>query len=45
MIRSLRDKLEEWHRESRELRGDREDSDEFVSWSGLLAFYPEQGET
>lgn len=44
-IRALRDKLEEWHRESSELRGAREDSDEFVSWSGLLAFYPEQGET
>ncbi len=41
-IRALRDKLEEWHRESSELRGDRQDSDAFVSWSGLLAFYPEQ---
>jgi predicted ArsR family transcriptional regulator len=41
-IQALRDKLEEWHRESSEMRGDREDSDEFVSWSGLLAFYPEQ---
>ena len=41
-IQALRAKLEEWHRESSELRGDPEDSDEFVSWSGLLAFYPEQ---
>ena len=41
-IQALRDRLEEWHKESSELRGDREDSDEFVSWSGLLAFYPEQ---
>ncbi len=44
-IQALRDKLEEWHKESSELRGDREDSDEFESWSGLLAFYPEQDGT
>ena len=41
-ILALRDKLEEWHKESSEMRGDREDSDELVSWSGLLAFYPAQ---
>ena len=44
-IQALRAKLEEWHKECSETRGDREDSDEFVSWSGLLAFYPEQDET
>ena len=41
-IQALRAKLEEWHKETSELHGEREDSDEFVSWSGLLAFYPEQ---
>ncbi len=41
-IQALREKLEAWHKECSELRGDREDADEFVSWSGLLAFYPEQ---
>ena len=41
-IQALRTKLEDWHRECSEMRGDREDSDDLVSWSGLLAFYPEQ---
>ena len=41
-IQALRTKLEEWHKQCSETRGDREDSDDFVSWSGLLAFYPEQ---
>ena len=41
-IQALRDKLEDWHRECSEMRGDSEDADNLVSWSGLLAFYPEQ---
>jgi DNA-binding MarR family transcriptional regulator len=41
-IQSLRDKLEDWHKECSEMLGNREDSDDLVSWSGLLAFYPEQ---
>jgi DNA-binding transcriptional ArsR family regulator len=41
-IQSLRDKLEDWHKECSEMHGNREDSDDLVSWSGLLAFYPEQ---
>lgn len=41
-IQALRDKLEDWHEECSAMRGDREDSGDLVSWSGLLAFYPEQ---
>jgi len=41
-IQSLRKKLEDWHKESSRVCGDREDSDDFESWSGLLAFYPDQ---
>ena len=40
-IQSLRKKLEDWHKESSQLCGDREDSDDLDSWSGLLAFYPD----
>ena len=43
-IQSLRDKLEDWHKECSEMHGSREDSDDLVSWSGLLAFYPQQEE-
>ena len=41
-IQSLRKKLEDWHRESSSIHGDREDSEDLESWSGLLAFYPQQ---
>ena len=41
-IQSLRKKLEDWHKESSQVCGDREDSDDLESWSGLLAFYPDQ---
>lgn len=41
-IQALRTKLEDWHKECSETRGEREDSEEFVSWSGLVAFYPER---
>ncbi len=40
-IRALRTRLEDWHKECSEMRGDRDDADEQVSWSGLLAFYPD----
>ena len=41
-IQDLRKKLEDWHKESSEARREREDSDDLESWSGLIAFYPEQ---
>lgn len=41
-IQSLRQKLEDWHKESSRACADREDSDDLESWSGLIAFYPEQ---
>ena len=40
-IQFLRKKLEDWHKESSQVCGDREDSDDLESWSGLLAFYPD----
>ena len=41
-IQDLRKKLEDWHKESSQACGEREDSDDLESWSGLIAFYPEQ---
>lgn len=41
-IQALRTKLENWQKECSATRGEREDSHELVSWSGLVAFYPEQ---
>ena len=41
-IKVIRDKLEEWLQDCSDLCGDREDEDDMESWSGLLAFYPEQ---
>ena len=41
-IQDLRKKLEDWHKESSQACGEREDSNDLESWSGLIAFYPEQ---
>ena len=41
-IQDLRKKLEDWHKESSQACGEREDSNDLESWSGLLAFYPDQ---
>ncbi len=40
-IRELRNKLEEWLQYCGGLCSDREDSDELESWSGFVAFYPQ----
>ena len=40
-IRELREKLEEWLQHCGGTCGDREDGDELVSWSGFVAFYPQ----
>lgn len=41
-IQDLRKKLEDWHKESSQACGEREDSNDLESWSGLIAFYPDQ---
>ncbi len=41
-IQALRQKLEEWHKQCSELQCDGDESDDTVSWSGLIAFYPDQ---
>lgn len=43
-IQSLRQKLEDWHKESSATCADREDSEDLESWSGLIAFYPDQND-
>ena len=42
-IQALRRKLEDWHKECSDMRCDKDDIADIVSWSGLLAFYPDQG--
>ena len=41
-IRELREKLEDWLQHCGGMCSDREDSDDLVSWSGFVAFYPQQ---
>ena len=43
-IRELRDKLEEWLQHCGGMCADREDSEDLVSWSGFVAFYPQADE-
>ncbi|MDJ0709377.1 MAG: helix-turn-helix domain-containing protein [Woeseiaceae bacterium] len=43
-IRELRDKLDEWLQHCGSMCGDRKNSDELVSWSGFVAFFPQQDE-
>ncbi|MDJ0748585.1 MAG: helix-turn-helix domain-containing protein [Woeseiaceae bacterium] len=40
-IRELREKLEDWLQNCGQMCGDRKDSDDLVSWSGFVAFYPQ----
>ncbi len=42
-IRELRNKLEDWLTHCSGMCGDREDSDDLSSWSGFVAFYPQDG--
>jgi len=44
-VQVLREKLEAWVRECSESCADREDSDELVSYTGLLAFYPQSNDS
>jgi DNA-binding transcriptional ArsR family regulator len=43
-IKAMRAKLEEWLQDCSNLCGERDDADEMESWSGLLAFYPQQAD-
>ncbi len=43
-IRALRAKLEDWLEECKALSSDREDTADLVSYSGLLAIYPQHAE-
>ena len=43
-IRELRGKLEEWLEHCSSTCDEREDSDDLVSWSGFVAFYPQAGD-
>ena len=43
-IKAMRAKLEEWLQDCSNLCGERHDADEMESWSGLLAFYPQQAD-
>jgi len=43
-IQAMREKLEAWLQECASISGDREDSDDLVSYTGLLAFYPQKPE-
>ncbi len=40
-IRELRNKLEDWLKHCGGMCGDREDSGDLASWSGFVAFYPQ----
>ncbi len=40
-IRELRNKLENWLQQCGDMCGDRDDGDDLVSWTGFVAFYPQ----
>lgn len=44
-VQTMREKLEAWVRECSTTCGDREDSDDLVSYTGLLAFYPQRDDS
>ena len=44
-VKALREKLEAWVRECSSTGTDREDTDDLVSYTGLLAFYPQRNDS